>query len=390
LHIVVVANTYPSQRRPASEPSYTALAQELARRGHVVSALACAEEGQAAHEEIGGVHVVRALERVSATDTRDAVVARACRALRKLMKREPGGAVVVFADAGDLPAALLGVPEPGRGWVDLGYDWPLTGFAASHPWWAHALTLGGMARLKARTLGAAIEPPDVQSYGFLLWRRERWEELLVRGLPVQSAKVLRPGVDTHLFGYRDPAPTDDEVRLQYQGPLRREGGLNALFLALQRLPSQVRLRIVAESTEASYLAELGELGRAAGVMERVDVTPAPGEAQRLSLLREAHVFVHAFESADAFPRYALEAAAAGVPVVAARVTGAEADDWPWGEGAAQEFPAGDPNSLATCLRQVLERPREAVARARRARRLVEDRYGVRYSVDQLEPLLDGA
>lgn len=388
MQIVVVANTYPAERRPASEPSYTAIAQELARRGHRVGALAGSAPGAAAREEIGGVSVVRELVVAEGPETRTAAVARACRALRGLLRGDEPSAVL-FADATGLPAALLGVPPAGSLWVDLGHDWPLTAFAASHPWWTHALALRGMARLTARTLGAAIDPPDVQESGFVVWSETRWKELLVRGLPVQGAHVLRPGIDTRLFGYRAPATPTGEVRLQYQGPLRRDGGLNAVFLALQRLPERVRLRIVAESTEASYLAELGELGRAAGVMERVDVTPAAGEAQRLALLREAHVFVHSSESAEEFPRYALEAAAAGVPVVAARTSAAEAA-WPWGARAVLEFPAGNPGELAARIDEVLGTPREASERPRLARQLVESRFGVTYTVDQLEPRLTRA
>ena len=389
MQIVVVANSYPAERRPASEPSYTAIAQELARRGHGVTAVTCAEPGRAGREEISGVRVVRTLVRVDAAETSAATIARACRALRQEIRGRER-VVVLFADAGDLPAALLSVPSRGALWVDLGYDWPLTGFAVSHPWWTNALALRGMARLTAKALGAAIDPPDVQEAAFVVWNEARWKELLVRGLPVQSAHVLRPGVDTRLFAYRPPETGDGEIRLQYQGPLRRDGGLNAVFLGLQRLPARVRLRIVAESTEASYLAELGELGRAADVMDRVDVMPAVAEAQRLALLREAHVFVHSRETAEEFPRHALEAAAAGVPVVAARVHGEDRAAWIWGSGAVSDFPAGDPRLLAARVEEILSQPDAAAERTRAARRIVESRFGVSYAADQLEPLLGGA
>lgn len=387
MHIVVVANTYPTERRPASEPSYTALAQELARRGHRVTALVCAADGAAAREDVGGVSVARRLPAAAADETRTSVVARACRALREELRGAERTAVL-FTDATDLPAALLAVPPAASVWVDLGYDWPLTAFAASHPWWVHALALRGLARVSARALGAAIEPPDVLQSSFVAWNRARWKDLLLRGLPVQAAHVLRPGIDTRLFGYRAPVCGEGEIRLQYQGPLRRDGGLNAVFLALQRLPRRVRLRIVAESTEASYLAELGELGRAAGVMDRVDVIPAAGEAQRLALLREAHVFVDSRETPEEFPRYAFEAAAAGVPVVAARGLDAAAP-WPWADRAVLEFPAGDPRLLASRVAELVDSPATATDRSRIARRLVEARFGATYSVDQLEPLLAG-
>ncbi len=389
MRIVLVATTYPAERRPAAEPSYTAIAQELARRGHDVAALASADTELPARETISGVHVVRVLAGVEASETRTAVVAKQCRALAALLKGT-APVVVLFADASGLPAALLGVPGAAATWVDLGCDWPLTAFAASHPWWSRARGLRGMARLAAKTLGAAIDPPDVQKSGFVVWNRSRWEELLLRGLPVQSAHVLRPGIDTRLFAYRPRALGEGEIRLQYQGPMRRDGGLNAVFLGLQQLPSRVRLRIAAESTEASYLAELGELGRAAGVMDRVDVAPVAGEAQRLGLLREADVFVHSRESVEEFPRYALEAASAGVPIVAARVLGADDAAWPWGSAAVSEFPAGNPRGLAGCVDELLAGRSDATARTRTARAIVEKRFGAVYTVDQLEPLLAGA
>jgi glycosyltransferase involved in cell wall biosynthesis len=388
VRIVLVANNYPAQQRPASEPSYTAIAQELGRRGHAVTAAACADPARPAREDMGGVDVIRGLARVVDTETSTGTIARSCRTLRGALKgSEP--AIVLMGETTGLPAALLGVPGARAQWVDLGYDWPLTAFAASHPWWVHARGLRGMSRLSAKTLGAAIDPPDVGESRFLLWTHARWKELLVRGLPVQSAKVLRPGIDTRLFGFRDPQPVEGEFRLQYQGPMRRDGGLNALFLALQRLPGRVRLRIVAESTESSYLAELGELGRAAGVMDRVDVMPAAGEAQRLALLREAHAFVHSRESVEEFPRYALEAAAAGVPVLAARIRGQDDASWVWEAGSVGEFAAGNPGELADRASEILGQPDGVRRRSRLARRLVERRFGITYTVDQIEPLLAG-
>ena len=396
MRIVLVATTYPARQRPASEPSYTAIAQELARRGHDVTVLAAAESDLPLREDIAGVRVLRSLTTVDASETSTGIVAKSCRAVRQALKgREPP--TVLMGDTTGLPAAVLGVSGARSLWVDLGYDWPLTAFAASHPWWTHARSLSGMARLKAKGLGAAIDPPDVGESHFLVWSRARWKDLLVRGLPVQSARVLRPGIDTRLLSYREPLPCESEFRLQYQGPMRRDGGLSALFLALQRLPERVRLRIVAESMEASYLAELAELGRAAGVMDRVDVMPAAGEAQRLALLREAHAFVDSRETSAEFPRYALEAAAAGVPVLAARASSpggvrpppaAEAaSEWTWGTGAVGEFPAGDPRELAACVEDLLAKPGAVARRTRLARKLVEGGFGITYTVDQVEPLL---
>jgi glycosyltransferase involved in cell wall biosynthesis len=386
VHIVFVTATYPALTRRASEPSYTSLARECVRRGHRVTVLAAASDGARERETLDGVAVIRALRASTNEELRVGSVGAQCRALRSAVRG--GDAVVVFADADGLPPALLGVAPDTRRWVDLGSDWALRGFAASHPWWKWSESAGGMARLSAKAVGAVIERPDARDCGFLSWKRSRWEELLSRGVPVASASVLRPGIDTGVFSFKPRPLGDGEIRLQYQGPLRRVGGLNAVFLALNSLPERVRLRIVAESTESSYLAELAELGRAAGVTGRVEVVPAAGEAQRLPLLRSAHVFVQSSESDEEFPRYALEAAAAGLPVLAARPESGE-DHSPWTDGAALRFPAGNPRELAEQISGCLAGPDLVERMTRSARVLVERGFGVVYSVNQLEPLLVG-
>ncbi len=385
MHIVLVSATYPAQSRPAAEPSYTAIARECVRRGHSVIAVAGSESGAVERETLDGVDVVRALQTSYAGDVKVGSIAAQCRALRSALRRGDD-AVLLFGDATGVTPALLGVAPDVPRYVDIGYDWALTGFGASHPWWQWCASAGRMARVSAKALGAVIERPDARDAHFLAWKQSRWKELLGRGVPVAAARVLRPGIDTGLFSYAPSAIEDGEIRLQYQGPLRRVGGLNAIFLALNSLPARVRLRIVAEGAESSYLAELAELGRAAGVTDRVEVVPAAGEAQRLSLLRGAALFVHSSESGDAFPRYALEAASAGVPVVAAETESGD-DVSPWKPATALRFPAGNPRALAECVESCLAQP-ELVERLSRAGRiLVERGFGVVYTVDRLESLL---
>jgi glycosyltransferase involved in cell wall biosynthesis len=386
VHIVVVTTAYPPRSRQTAEPSYAAVAKECVRRGHAVTALCGRASGSPEREDVDGVDVLRRLGPVtSGADLSVTSVASQCRSLRGALRGRDS--VILFAEADGLPPALLGVaPEVPR-WIDLCHDWVLTAFAASHPWWVWSAEAGGMARISAKALGAVIERPDARGSGFLSWKRARWEELLSRGVPVAAARVLRPGIDTAVFGFQPREIGGDTVRLQYQGPLRRDGGLNAVFLALNGLPERVRLRIVAESTEASYLAELAEVGRAAGVTGRVEVVPAANEAQRLPLLRSADVFVQSSESGQAFPRYALEAAAAGIPVVAARPESGE-DISPWRGKSALRFPAGNPRALTECLESCLKSPELVTQMTRAARRMVEESLGVVYSADQLESLLD--
>jgi len=74
-------------------------------------------------------------------------------------------------------------------------------------------------------------------------------------------------------------------------------------------------------------------------------------------------------------------------VIAARLHGPDAGDWPWEPGSVLEFPAGDPRELAARVEELLGGNGTARSTARRARRLVEARFGVTYTVDQLEALL---
>ncbi len=384
MQVVIVQAALPSERRRLSDPSYPAVAAELARRGHGVTLLVGAAPDKPEEELLGGVQVVRALAPREEPDLDAASVGRQCRALRRALRRQRDS-VVLFADAAGLPPALLAVDGARARWIDLGYDWALSAFAGSHPWWTRWEGVGAFARLGARAAGAPIERPDARAARFVVFDEERWKSLLVRGLPVQSARVLTAGIDTRLFGYREPTiPTEGPVRLHHHGALRRSAGLNAVFLALQRLPERVCLRLVADATESSYLAELAEIGRAAGVTGRVEVVPAPTDARSVALLREAHVFVHAAEESDPFPRRALEAASCGVPVVAASGTG----DAVFAGGAlGGTFAPGNPLQLTERVSELLAAPAEAVRRCAAARREVEARWGASYTADRIEPLL---
>mgnify|MGYP002623577317 CR=1 FL=1 len=389
MRVVLVCSSFPASSRPAELPSYAAIAVELARRGEAVDVLCLRAGGDEDEALPRGLRVHRRLRCAGDDGTSIGDVGHDCRALRRLL-RGPPGTSVVFADAGGLSPALLRVAEGAPTVLDLSFDWAVAAFGAGHPWWRRCRELGAVERTLARAVGAETVAPDFRSFGFFVWHDARWKELLVRGLPVQSAKVLVAGVDTHVLRPRPEPPRGAQTTIVFHGSLTREGGLNAVFLALQGLPRTFRLRILARSSEDSYLAELAELGRAAGVTDRIEVVPSPGPAARAEILAAADVFVFPDERRSSFPRAALEAFAAGVPVVAARCprTGASLGGDAFEDGAnSLLFPAGDPRSLAAAVTRLASDRALRDRLVERARHDAETRFGAPYSTDQLQSVL---
>jgi glycosyltransferase involved in cell wall biosynthesis len=102
-----------------------------------------------------------------------------------------------------------------------------------------------------------------------------------------------------------------------------------------------------------------------------------------ALLAAADAFVLPSRS-EAFPNGAIEAMAAGLPVVASAVGGLLdlIDDGRTG----RLVPPGDPEALAAALRTLIEHPAEAAAMGRAARDVARGRYSFDRMVSAFEDL----
>ena len=209
------------------------------------------------------------------------------------------------------------------------------------------------------------------------WRAERFA-------------LLRCGIDLAEFTYRDPPPPRVPARLVCVARLIPKKGHAALLEALALLRAEgrsIELELIGEGPLRSPLEARAARADLAGAVRWLGSLP---ESQVAESMRGADVAVLASRIAedgdrDGLPVVLVEAMALGVPVVGTRVAGipeliSEATGW--------LAPPDRPDLLAAALGEALAAPAaERIARARRARRVVESEYDVRRQVETIAGLL---
>lgn len=191
------------------------------------------------------------------------------------------------------------------------------------------------------------------------------------GPPACAARVIPNGLGPDDFAAIE---TDtDAADFLFVGELRRLKGVDVLLDALARVHEHrpVRAVIVGAGPDATaFAAEAARLGLEA-IVSFVDPMPA---RQAFGLGRVLVVP----SRAESFPYIVLEAAAAGLPLLATNVGGipeiTDATDTPL-------LPPGDADALARAMLEVLDRPIAAQARALRLRHTVGRRFTVAAMTD---------
>jgi glycosyltransferase involved in cell wall biosynthesis len=133
--------------------------------------------------------------------------------------------------------------------------------------------------------------------------------------------------------------------------------------------------------EGSLRARVARLG-----LDRVRFHGTCSEEEVTKLLDEADLFVLASTVApsgqmDGIPVALMEALAAGVPVIASRLSGIPELIQDGDTGLLAR--AGDPADLARAFRRLLGDPEAAIARAQAGRRLIEEEFDIERSADQM-------
>jgi len=172
----------------------------------------------------------------------------------------------------------------------------------------------------------------------------------------------------------------------FRGSKGHDHLLEAFRLVRVQIPA-ARLLLVGEGIRRAWVEGLA---RDAGLGEAVVFTGFRGDVP--ALLGVMDCFVLASTRTEGVPQSLLQAFAAGVPVVATRIGGIPEVVTDGSTGLL--VPPGDPRALAEALRAVLTDRGPALARARRARGMVEERFSHGTAVERLlalyEELLDGA
>lgn len=175
------------------------------------------------------------------------------------------------------------------------------------------------------------------------------------------------------------APSADAAELLFVGELRRLKGVDVLLAALAEVHRQrpARLNIVGDGPDA---AAFREQARALGLDPHVRFLGAKGPP----LFADGRCLIVP-SRAESLPYVVLEAAAAGVPLIASDVGGipeiVEDSD-------VALVPPGDVDALARAILNVLADPDAALARARRLAASVKRRFHVDVMADRILDLYD--
>jgi glycosyltransferase involved in cell wall biosynthesis len=191
------------------------------------------------------------------------------------------------------------------------------------------------------------------------------------GPPREPVRVVHNGVSTAEFEPVKPDP--DAVDLLAIGELRHIKGIDVLIEALALLAGQGRkltATIVGEGPDGPALQALAQERGLADAVRFMGYMPA----RRAFAL--GYLLVVA-SRAESLPYIVLEAAAAGVPMLATNVGGIPEV---FGDGAAL-VPPGDPQQLAHAIAATIEHPAETAEAASRLRTRVRSAFSQDAMVD---------
>jgi glycosyltransferase involved in cell wall biosynthesis len=182
------------------------------------------------------------------------------------------------------------------------------------------------------------------------------------GVPEEKLAVLPHAIaDPGL-----PSSVPTQGPLLFVGRLVPEKGVDDLLKAAARLRTPRAVRIVGDGPHR------GALEAAARPEVRATFTGALSGAGVQDEMRQAALVVAPSRCYETFGRVAAEALAHGRPAVVPD-TGALAEIVEPGSTGAH-FRAGDPESLASALDDLLARPQDLPAMGRRGRQFYEERY----------------
>jgi glycosyltransferase involved in cell wall biosynthesis len=207
----------------------------------------------------------------------------------------------------------------------------------------------------------------------------RADRLVVLPLPINPAThELLTGISRS-----KPAPKPDVV-LGVGGLLSRKGWAHAVSMlaALSRTHPTTKLRLAGytSTAEPEHAARLRNLAESLGVSDRLDIVADPTPQQLFECYRDATIFTFPSE-VESFGLVLLEAMAAGLPVVASALMGAD-EIVPDGEaGTLVDVQRHD--QYAAAVAGLLDNRALASAYGKTGRSVVNERF----SVETLSPRL---
>jgi glycosyltransferase involved in cell wall biosynthesis len=192
--------------------------------------------------------------------------------------------------------------------------------------------------------------------------------------PSGAVRTIYNGISNSEFAPTEPGPRPTE--LVFVGELRRLKGVDVLIEAVRQLAQSgrlVRASIVGEGPDAQAF---GALARAHGVGDLVEfMGPLPS---RKALGQGRIVVVPSL--AESLPYIVLEAAAAGIPVIATAVGGIPEI---FGPQAFRLIPPGNAFALAEAIASELDDPDASRAYALTLRERVRQHFSINTMIDEV-------
>ncbi len=359
---------YPPQATGGTAAHVAGLSEALVADGHEVVVLTIAD-------------------RRADTDAERTAPVRVVRASVDLPWLPPSELVARTASANHAIAkAGHRIPAIFDGWhpdVVHGHDWRV-GWAADllaeHFDAPFVLTMHGTERVRHGGHLPQGAPTDINSVEWwLAFQADRliastrfMVEQLVTGFELSPEHVARVpnGIDPGLWGLPG-APIEREPLVVSWGRVQYEKGFQVLARAMHQLRSHVPGVHCTIAGRGSYLPELQTQIDVEGVSDIVDLPGFVTDDRLRSLVQRAGCVVIP-SLYEPFGVVALEALAAGAPLIVARTGGlAEMID---GTEAGLTFEPGNPDDLARCIEQVLANPVLADDLAAHASDLIRRKY----------------
>ncbi|NND76151.1 MAG: glycosyltransferase family 4 protein [Ilumatobacter sp.] len=369
MRVLMSSWDFPPKETGGTAAHVAGLSHALAEAGHDVVVLTVAHPGADREaERTGPVRVVRGV-----TD------------LPWLPKTEP----VSRTASANHALVKLGarLPELLEGWqpdVVHGHDWRMGWTAdtvASLFDVPFVLTMHGTERVRHGGELPPGTPSDINSIEWwLAFQADRlisptkfMVDQLVTGfeLPPELVARVPNGIDPDLWKAPDDEPVEREPFVLSWGRVQFEKGFQVLARAMTAVRGRVPGVHCTIAGRGSYLPELQSQLDVEGVSDIIDL---PGfvndtELRRLTQRAGCVVIPSLYEP---FGLVALEALAAGAPLVVARTGGlAELIE---GTDAGLTFEPGRPRDLASCIERVLNDQFLAEELMRNARELIERKY----------------
>ena len=371
MRITVCAAFYPPYRGGYAE-SVRLLAEGLAARGHAMAVVVCDSTGLPRREMVGGVMIRRVPAWNPLFLHGSFPIPNPFIFWRELRLSHTGRADIISTQTRFFPSTLIGFLFAKAHRISTVH----TERGAAHT---------SAERFFVRACGLAVD----HTVGRLICR---FSDVVIgvsdaavaftRQLGARATLTIHNGIDAAWWcrpnGF---IRTGVFPQIIFVGRLVHAKGVQDLCIAVARLLPEFPAVSVAVVGDGPYRAALEDCARALGIAHVVVFHGAQDAAHVRNLLWESDVFVNPSHS-EGFPRSVLEAAVAGVPIIATAVGGTGEIITHAAEGLL--VPVGNPVAITCAIRTMLCDEALRTQSAVMARDRVEARFSIAAMVDDYE------